>query len=235
MTRNQTIERFGGITKEEPVKSLPKDLVWNNTQVYEGINPFFGYYDDGPQVKNKHYLLLVLDGHHPFEVLARATDKLQKMVDFSFNATPASISYRQRTCQAIRVKNIQDYSNAIRLQELYHGEGVQFKSPSEVVAKEMAMIRLLKFFCLKQHPDGIYLDTLNPNVGYFKVPNYKNWEDFKVLTKKVKYETSFLFFDAAIGFLAQTSKLVDIVRIYKEQMSYERILPIRNRYLKLWD
>jgi len=235
MTRNSIVERFGGITKEEPVKSLPKDLVWNNTQVYEGINPFFGYYNDGPQVKNTHYLLLVLDGHHPFEVLARASDKLQKMVDFSFNATPASISFRQRTWQAIRVKNIKDYSHAIKLQELYNGEGVQFKSLSEVVAKEMAMIRLLKFFCLEQHPDGIYLDTLNPNVGYFNVPNYINWEDFKVLTKKVKYETSILFFDAATGFLAQTSKLGDFIRIYKEQMSYDRIVPIRDRYLKLWD
>jgi len=229
------IERFGGIIKEEPVNSLPKQMVWNNTQVYEGINPFFGYYNDGAQDTRTHYLLFALDGHHPFEVLTRATLNVQKKVDFEFSATPASIGLNLRTTQAIRVKKIKDYSQAILLQELYNNEGVHLKSSFETVKNEMALIRLLKFYFLERHPDGIYMDTVNPNVGFFEIPKYINWADFKALTIKVKYETSILFFDAATGYLFENQQIIDMVRIYKDQMSPERIAPIRERYLKLLD
>ncbi|HAJ99735.1 MAG TPA: hypothetical protein DCM62_06900 [Bacteroidales bacterium] len=79
------------------------------------------------------------------------------------------------------------------------------------------------------------MDTVNPNVGFFEIPKYTNWADFKALTTKVKYETSILFFDAATGYLFENQQLIDLVRIYKDQMSPERIAPIRERYLKLLD
>ncbi|HSV89375.1 MAG TPA: hypothetical protein VLH61_12100 [Bacteroidales bacterium] len=233
MRTDQIIERFGGVTKEEPLTTLPKDMVLSNTQVLESVNPFFGYYNDGPQVKKKLYVYLVLESHHPYELVVRATEQVKKRFRHSFDAVPGCATRGNITCQVIRVKDIKNFGQVIQLQELYQAEGIKFKKNVAPLKKEMTLIRLLKFFLLEPNEGGLYMDHLQKNVGYFRIPEFIDWEDFKKLTTQVKFETSLLFFDAATAFFSENCQLVSLVRIYKENITPTQVIPIKDRYLRL--
>jgi hypothetical protein len=51
MENSRIIERYGGVTKEEPLTTLDSKLVMANTQVMESKTPFSGYYNDGLKQK----------------------------------------------------------------------------------------------------------------------------------------------------------------------------------------
>lgn len=233
MELNHIIERFGGVTKEEPLTTLDNDLVKSSTQVMESRTPFFGYYNDRPQVDMSAYIYLVLDGHHPFETILRATHNVLKKVNYPFDATPGSTSMQNRTCQVIRVKQLKKYCRISHIQELYTKEGIKFKKHFSNINEEMVLIRLQKFHYLKALGNEIYMDMVQPNVGYFEIPEYIPWNEFKALTVKAKYETDLLFFDAATAYFYQDRQIVNLIRIYKEDIDLGKILPIKERYLKL--
>jgi len=233
MSTNQVFERFGGVTKEEPLTSLPKDLVLNNSQVLEAVKPFFGYYNDGPQVKKNIYLYLVLEGDHPYELFAAATERVRKRFPHPFDAISGSASTSNFSSQVIRVQDLQKFDQVLQLQELYQSEGITFKKNAAPVNNEMVVTRLIKFFFLEPHADGIFMDHLQKSIGYFRVPEYINWDDFKKITSQVKLETSLLFFDAATAFYVENCKMVNLIRIYKEHITPEMVKPIKDRYLKL--
>jgi len=233
MENERIIERFGGVTKEEPLTTLNSDLVMANTQVMESKTPFFGYYNDGPQTETNAYLYFVLDGHHPFETVLRATHNVLKKVNYPFDATPGSTSMNTRTCQVIRVKQVKRYCQISHFQELYQKEGIRFKKYFATLKGEMVLIRLQKFFYLEPMGEGMYLDTAQKNVAYFTTPEYIDWDAFKDMTIKAKYETDLLFFDAATAFIFENRQIVNLVRIFKEDMSIDKLRPIRDRYLKL--
>jgi hypothetical protein len=233
MEDSRIIERYGGVTKEEPLTTLDSKLVMANTQVMESKTPFSGYYNDGPQTETNAYLYFVLDGHHPFETILRATHNVLKKVNYPFDATPGSTSMNNRTCQVIRVKQVKRYCQISHLQELFQNEGVKFKKHFSNIKEEMVLIRLQKFFYLDPLGEDMYLDQAQPNVGYFVSPNYIKWNDFKAMTVKAKYETDLLFFDAATAFFYENKKIVNLVRIYKEDINAEKLRLIKNRYIKL--
>jgi len=233
MEKEAIIERYGGVTKEEPLTTLSSDLVMANTQVMESKTPFFGYYNDEPEIETNAYLYFVLDGHHPFETILRATHKVMKKVNYPFDATPGSTSMNNRTCQVIRVKQVKRYCQISHLQELYQNEGVKFKKHFANIKGEMVLIRLQKFFYLEPVGEGMYLDQAQPKVGYFEIPDYIAWGDFKAITTKAKYETDLLFFDAATAYFYENKKIVNLVRIYKEDINIKKLRPIKDRFLKL--
>ncbi|MBW6497648.1 MAG: hypothetical protein K0B09_04615, partial [Bacteroidales bacterium] len=121
------------------------------------------------------------------------------------------------------------------LQELYQNEGVKFKKHFSNLKEEMVLIRLQKFFYLEPVGEGMYLDQAQPKVAYFEIPDYLAWDDFKGITTKAKYETDLLFFDAATAYFYQNKKIVNLVRIYKEDISITKLRPIKERFLKLID
>lgn len=233
MENSRIIERFGGVTKEEPLTTLDKDLVLAGTQVMESLKPFFAYYNDRPEMDMSAYLYFVLDGYHNFETILRATHKVLKNVSCPFDATPGSTSMNNRTCQVIRIKQLKKYCQIAHIQKLYQDEGIRFKKQFASFRDQMVMICLQKFMYLIPYGNGIFMDTTQENVGYFVVPFYIPWEDFRVLTTKAKYETDLLFFDAATAYFYENQQIVNLIRIYKEGMSPEKISPIRERYLKL--
>jgi len=233
MSTIKIFERFGGVTKEEPLTSLPKDLVLSNSQVLEAVKPFFGYYNDGPQVKKSIYLYFVLDGDHPYELFAAATEKVKKQFPHPLDAITGSASTSNFAGQVIRVQDFQKFDQVLPLQELYQSEGITFKKNAAPLTNEMVVTRLIKFFFLEPHADGIFMDHNQKNIGYFQVPEYIKWDDFKKLTSQVKLETSLLFFDAATAFYFENCRMVNLIRIYKEHITPEMVKPIKDRYLKL--
>jgi hypothetical protein len=234
MENRATIERFGALTKEEKLTTTDPSLFANKYQVYESRAPFFNYYEDSPGLKLGTHVYLELEGYHSFETILRATLEIKKMVDFKFYATLGYLTYQNTTYQVIRLLGVDSYEKVSELQGLYELQVVRLKRSHTKLNDQMVVIRLEKFLHLKEVEGGTYFfDDAQPQIGYFKVPEYISWEKFKTLTREVKYETSLLFFDAATAYFYQNREIVNLVRIFKNDNSTDKLEAIRERYLKL--
>jgi hypothetical protein len=233
MEIQNTIERYGGVIKEEPLSCIENDLIIKNTCVIEAVSPYFGYYSEVKSNTKPHMVYFVLDNYFSLETLIRATIAVQKKLKFPINAVTGSITMVNQTCYVIRLLNLNNYSNIAMVQQQYLEEGIELKKKTKSFQNQMGMIKLRRFFNLSQLGDGLYLEQNQPNMGYFKIPKYINWEDFKKLTIEVKYDTDLLYFDAARAYIYENCDIVDLVRVYRENLTEDRLIAIRDRYLKL--
>jgi hypothetical protein len=233
MEKHQIIERYGGVHKEEPLSCIDNDLIYKGNCVLEAVSPYFGYYNEASQGTRPHMLYFVLADYFSLEKLMRATVKIQKKVKFPIDAVSGTISMFNQTCYVIRILNLQNYSHISMLQEFYEEEGLMFKKRAKPFQNVMGVIKLRRFFSLIPLSEGIYLESDHPNIGFFEIPKHIPWEEFKTLTTEVKYDTDLLYFDAATAYTYEHCKITDMVRIYREHLTKEKLEAIRNRYLKL--
>jgi hypothetical protein len=233
MKKSEVIEKFGGLVKIEPVTCLEDMTLMKNACLLEATEPFYGYYNDVPDGKKPLYLFIVLDGLYSVENVVRATINVKKKVDFSFDAAFGNVQLFDHTCPVIRIRDLADFHNIKKLQKLYHAEGLKFRKKLKSFSNEKAIITLHKLFYLRDLGEGTYLDGSQPHHGYFTVPKYIELDAFVKLTKEVKFDTSLLFFDAAYAWYYQGERIVYMVRIYRENLTAEKLEAIRDRYLSL--
>ncbi|PKP52676.1 MAG: hypothetical protein CVT92_08075 [Bacteroidetes bacterium HGW-Bacteroidetes-1] len=81
----------------------------------------------------------------------------------------------------------------------------------------------------------MYVDRQQPHHGYFVFPKSIEWNDFLALTKEVNYETELRYFDAAQAYIFENNKVIDLIRIYKEDITLAKLEAIQSRYLKLYN
>ncbi len=231
MKNTQPIERFGGIIKEEPLSCLDTGLIAPNTCVLESTAPYFGYYYDERYRKViPRYLYCVLNGYFSFETITRATQSIRPQVTSQFDAATGNLTLHGTTAQMIRLRYLKDYNTISRLQQLYMDEGITFRRKFKTITKEMVMIKLRKFFLLQPLGEGLYLDPATEHHAYFMIPKQIDWEEFKQITKEVRFDPACFHFDGALGFIYQDSGVKDMVRIYRENITSEALITIRNRY-----
>lgn len=233
MTEPNAIERFGGHLKEEPLTCLEDEIIAPNTCVLEADAPFFGYYNEMPVSSKPQYLYCALSGRQSFESIARATQNVRKKFKKNFDAAEGEITFFGTTCQVIRIRNLQKYSDIHTLQSLYLDEGIMLRKKTRKVKNAMAMIRLRKFFNLQPVGQNLFLDSVQEHHAYFIIPHQLDWNNFKEITKEVKYDPAFFHFDGAICFIYEQGEVKDMIRIYREHITAEELKAIRDKYYKV--
>lgn len=229
----QTIERFGWVTKEEPLSCLVDDNLHLNIGILESVAPFFGYYADEPGKEKPDYLYWVLDQWYPLEQITRVLHHIRDHCHAGLDAAPGHIVITDDSFHVVRMRNLKRYNQIHAVQKMFEEKGIKLKKRYDRIQNQMGVIHLNKFFYLKPLEGGLYLEPGSPHRGYFKIPAYINWNDFKALTKEVKYETSLMFFDAARVAIVEDGKITELVRIYRENLNPEKLMAIRDRYLKI--
>jgi hypothetical protein len=233
METNVIYEKFGGLLKEEPLSCLDDNMLLPNTCVLESVAPFLGYYNEVPGSVKPIYLYFMLEGTCTFEEILRATLNIKRNFKHPFDAVTGTVTLFGQHNQAIRIRNLEEFSYIGLLQKAFMDEGIEFKKKIRKIDNESALINLTKFFYLKPIGELMFLDKSQPHHGYFIIPRHIEWEEFKELTRKVKYDTGLLFFDAATAFFYENKKITEIVRIFRENLTADKLMAIRERYLKL--
>jgi hypothetical protein len=233
MRIDKTIERFGGLIKEEPLTSLQDDILMSGTTVLESVSPFFGYYNFEPQAVKPRYLYCPLSGYFSFETITRATQQIRKSFPGPFDALTGNITLHGISSQVIRIRNLENYNHISILQRLYLDEGISFSRKFRKIDNEMGMIKLRKFFFLEPIGDDIFTDTAQAHHAYFLIPEQIDWERFKKLTDQVKYDPNYFYFDGAIAFIYHQGEITDMIRIYRENFTLQEIMAIKAKYLAL--
>ena len=134
---------------------------------------------------------------------------------------------------ALRIRNLPQYGQISVLQQHYREAGLPLKKHSKGVMLDHAAIHIEKFFFLEELKEGIFFDAQQAHHGYFIIPKYINWKEFKRLTAEAKYDVSLLNFDAATASLFTSKNIIELVRIYREGIDTPMLKAIRDRYYHL--
>lgn len=227
------IERFGGLKKDDTVTCLLDPAFMPNACLLEAVAPFSGYYNEVPGANKPLYFFIVLDDFYPHEEIIRATQVVKKGLGYPIDAASGLISIFDQCCHIIRIRDLRHYNDIAKIQQLYAENGLKFKKQFKKVEAEKAIVNLQKFFYLEPIEDGLFFDHIQPHHGYFPIPHSMDFDALCALTREVKFDTSLLLFDAALAWYFQDGNINEMIRIYRENLTPEKLSAIRDRYLKL--
>ena len=125
------------------------------------------------------------------------------------------------------------YHQIADLQKLFQDEGITFRKKSRKIDSMPGFIRLEKFFYFDSYGEQMFIDKQQMHHGYFVIEHALSWENFSELTREVKFDTHLLFFDAALAYYQQDGHITQLVRIYKEQLTKQSLIEIKQGYSKL--
>ncbi len=233
METGTVYEKFGGLLKEETLTCIDNSLLMPNTCVLESVNPFSGYYNEVTGAEKPLYLYLVLEGSCSFEKTLRAAANIKKNFGFPFDAASGSVTLFGIHHPVIRIRNLQEFGHIALLQQAFLDEGMQFIRKTRKVEQVEAQIHLTKFFYLEPIGEMMFIDKSQAHHGYFIIPRYVGWDDFRDLTREVKFDAGLQIFDAATACYFENHTIFEMVRIYRENLNAEMLAAIRQRYLKL--
>lgn len=228
-----TIERFGCLEKEEVLRCIDHEKLLPNACLLESESPFWGYYERFTYEQKPLYLYMVLDGHYSLEKIWRIILKVRKCFKHKFDAVPGYLEIFDMKLQIIRLRNLEQFEHIFELQRLFAEEGMVFHKKIKKVEGETGIIRLEKSFFLEPIGDMMYLDVFEPHHGYFIIPNHFSWTRFKEITMEVQFDINLLYFDAANAFFYENHGIIDMVRIYKEDLTRDKLFAIRNGYYQV--
>ena len=86
------------------------------------------------------------------------------------------------------------------IQEAFEGNGISMLMSSDKQNKVSVHVILKKVFCLQKMTDELFLDAHEANHAYFEIPKSLSFDQFAVLTQKVRYNWLESKFDAALGY-----------------------------------
>lgn len=233
MEKPAVIEKFGGLIKEEFLSCLEDQTLLPEACLLEAVTPFSGYYNDVPGAHRPLYLFMVLDGNFTTEIITRATEKVRSRAGFDFDAAFGRVTLFEHDCPVIRVRGMENFDKIKALQMLYLSEGIEYKKRIRSFTNEKGIITLSKQFYFKDMGNGLYFDHEQSHHGYFHIPRFLDFETFQEITKEAKYDTSILYFDAGYVWYFEGHGVKDMIRIYRENLTVEKLMAIKNRYLSI--
>lgn len=233
MEKKAIIEKFGGLLKEEPLSCVNDESLIPGTCVLEAVDPFMGYYREVSDQVRPTYFYLMLEGHYSIEQINRATLSIHKKFDYSFDATPGYIQIFDQYHRTIRLRDLEQFGHIGLLQKFYREAGMVLHKKVKTFVNQTGKISLSKLFLLEPVGELMFFDASQPHHGYFIIPRQIEWENFLKLTREVQYDAGLMNFDAACAFIYENNGITDMVRIYRENLTIEKLSAIRNRYLQL--
>jgi len=227
------IERFGWVTKEEPLSIVTDPNLDLNITILESTAPFFGYYADQPREDKPEHLYWVLDQYYNHEKLSRVLAHIRSNCYHKLDGATGDISVSNEYFHVVRMHNLKRYSQIHQVQTMFEDQGIKLKKSSRKIQNQMGIININKFLQLSPVQEGIFKEENKPHRAYFAIPNYISWDSFKEVTKEVKFDTSLLFFDAARAAYMERGEIIELVRVYRENLTLDQVVSIRDRYLKV--
>ncbi len=224
-------ETYSIITKSERVSSLSHGVI-NNTFALEITIPLPGYYGAEYLISQDKPgdILLILKDFMPFETFYRTLRKIKKFSNLNLDVAPADVTIGNTTFPAIRLRGLDNYDDIQDIQGYFTDEKIVFAKYRK--ANEIAMIRVKKFLSLTEISEGIFNDDNQKDYKYFSVESIVTWKVFEKIAQRIRHNFPNKNFDVALGVLFRTGDMIDVVRIYSNQMSLDELKEIKRMFVK---
>jgi len=223
------IEVCGYIKKQEILATIDTNVL-PHSWVLESLHPFPGYHGKNlPDESDPRSIFLMVHNGYTFEQVARIVRKIHQNFPHSFNATEGTIYFQPYTYHCIRLKYLSSFKYIAQLQEFFENHGVKFMKKREMEKEGLIQINK-NFLVVEEQVSGIYRDMNNRVKCYVEIPEKAEWEDFKRYTHQIKNNLVDNNFDAALGAFYRKKGIVDVVRIYEQDHSLDKLHILKQRY-----
>ncbi len=198
--------------------------------VLEAFEPFPGYHGTTvPEKDTPRSLFAITRSKYTEEKLIRATQKIKSEMDLKFDGTPGLVTLFNMLNPCIRFKDVARYDEVPGILKAYENEGIEFMS-NRKIEPFAGIIKVKKYFLIEVVSENLFHDVEETNMYYFPIPVQLRFNQFEKITLDLKRNLDDANFDAALGTIYRKTGLVDLIRIYDEKCTPERLEVIRNKY-----
>jgi hypothetical protein len=155
--------------------------------------------------------------------------QIKKYCQISFDMTSGSIQLFNDRRSAIRIKYLENYEHLKDIQLFIQEEGVKFLRKEKKVHNNV-LIKTDKVFLVKELENGIYLDQEESEIGYITLSKHLKWNEFETITFQVKNNWNGKGFDAATAHFNRHFGIVNVVRVYSKENSFDFLRSIQEVY-----
>lgn len=226
---NRIIETIGYISKVETVHTVEHNVM-PNTLVLENIEPFPGYHGSVPSDQPPLSIFLVTQKKYTFEEISRVSAKIKGAVSEKISCVFGDLKVFNDNYPSIRILGLESFENIEAIQKALAREGIEFSKKN--IVNDCAIIKIQKTFLLQDKGDGIYYDMDEPEMMYFEISKKIDWDKFQETTKHVKNNVKYTNFDAALGYIYRHNGIIDVVRIYTNNISLGQLKELKELYNK---
>jgi hypothetical protein len=227
MSQKILLETIGTIEKKEMLGP-----VGYSELVLEAFFPYPGYYGTTiPDHDTPKSLYAITRSKYTEEKVIRVTQKIKSDHDFKFDGTPGMVTLYNMLNPCIRFKEIASYDKVPAILKAYENEGIEFMG-NRNIEPFTGIIKVKKYFLIEAISDYAFKDSEVANVYYFSIPVQLRFNQFEKITVELKHSLDNPRFDAALGTIFRKSGLVDLIRIYDDKCTPERLDMIRNKYIQ---
>jgi hypothetical protein len=227
MTQKILLETIGTIEKKEMLGPVGyKELV------LEAFQPFPGYHGTTvPDHDTPNSLFAITRSKYTGEKIIRVIQKIKSDPKFNFDATPGMVTLYNMLNPCIRFKDLKSYDEMPAILKAFEDEGIEFMS-NRKIEPFTGIIKVKKYFLMEVLSDFLFRDAEEPNMHYFTIPVQLRFNQFEKITLDLKHNMEDPKFDAALGTIFRKSGLIDVIRIYDDKCTPEKLNLIRTKYLQ---
>jgi len=228
--RKHVIRSIGIISKKENL--IPVDRLSDcKMMVLESAMPFPGYHGTViPAREEPDAMYLVLKRAYNDDKVIRVLMDVRKEFPYAFDGAPGSITMSNNVVHVIRLKKL-SYLHVPELVEVLRSHELEFMKKKKL-AEFNSLIKIRKFFEMKETVEGIYQDLNLKQFSYLHIPCSLRWGTFEHMTMEIKYNIRDNVFDAAIGHVYEVDGMFDFVRIFDKNFRLGKLSFIREKYLE---
>jgi hypothetical protein len=227
MSQKILLETLGTIEKKEMLGPVGYEEL-----VLEAFHPLPGYH--GATVPDQGVpksLLAITRSRYTEEKVIRVTQKIKADHNFKFDGTPGMVTLYNMLNPCIRFKELTSYKDLPPILKAYEEEGIEFMS-NRNIEPFTGIIKVKKYFLIEAISDNAFKDAENPDMYYFRIPAQLRFNQFEKITVDIKRNLENPNFDAALGTIYRKEGIVDLIRIYDDKCTLERLDMIRSKYIQ---
>ena len=227
MNQKILLETIGTIEKKEMLGPVGyKELV------LEAFLPFPGYHGTNiPDHIKPNSLFAITRSKYTEEKIIRAIQKIKSERGFSFDGSPGMVTLYNMLNPCIRFKDLDTYDELPPILKAFEDEGIEFMS-NRKIEPYTGIIKVKKYFLVEVLSDYLFKDAEDPNMHYFSIPIQLRFNQFEKITIDLKNNLEDSRFDAALGTIFRKTGVIDVIRIYDDKCTPEKLNLIRSKYLQ---
>jgi hypothetical protein len=224
-------EYYGSVTKVEHLWCI-EEMGLPSTCILEARDAYPGYYGHIRGFSRPRLIFIMSNQPCTLEQVTRMTAEVKKGFHHAFSAACCTITMASRAGEGVRIKGIDDYDVIRELQMAYADKGLDLKKKEGKIENEEGLIKVRKFFRMKEVSEDIFLDAEEATFGYFKIPEDLAWDRFKQAITRVRGNWKQNSFDAAKCFIYKGGEITDMVRIYSKEVDHSFLVKLRDAFLR---
>lgn len=222
-----TIEVSGTLTKKESLVAINHEIS-HNALILETAHAFPGYHGIVPEEKVPGSLFLITKKKYSKEAIIRSAMAFKKSLKIDLDMVSSRITLQNNDVAAIRIKGLTNYTILPQLVQALYDEGYRFQKP-KAIKKFSSIIQVKKEFLLEEVEPNFYRDNRSAETHYFALKQELKWYAFEKAILDIKYNTDDNNFDAALATFYRAGGVVDLVRIYKKDLSLDELKKIKEK------